>query len=667
MEYRREIDGLRAIAVLPVILFHAGFNAFEGGFVGVDVFFVVSGYLITTIIISDMNEGGFSITTFYERRARRILPALFFIMFCCLPFAWLWLAPNHLENFFQSLASVSLFSSNIFFWKESGYFSAAAELKPLLHTWSLAVEEQYYMIFPLFLMVLWKLRKRFILFLLLMIAAMSLAAAQYGAYYYPLATFFLLHTRGWELAIGAIIAFYLFYKEKKVGLANSFMWINEGSGFIGLGLILYSVLIFDKITPFPGFFALIPTVGAALIIVFSTERTIVGRFLGTRVLAGVGLISYSAYLWHQPLFAFARHRNFSEPSLGLLLILSVSSLVLAYVTWRFVEVPFRNRSIFSRRKIFIMSIGGSVSFMMLGAVGDLKDGFPERVGFPDELVASFKRATPTGECFDKKGIHEVDGWYCRLGKNKAEPSFMVFGDSHAISFFDVFDTASHNLGLAGAFTGSSGCTPFLGIHALRKDQKEKNCHQLNKRVFDYVVDNGIDAIFLIARWTYYTEGSYTGKEFSYIGLKEESGASKEGSRQAFLYGFSNTIRKYKEHDVDVFVISQVPQQKIEPVGAYQRAYMFHDDGFRKDILMDASVSLGQHKKLNNYTSSIFARNQDAIIINFDDLLCDTLTQRCPIGTIRTSYYFDDDHLSLPGAKRLLHSVKRLLDVDSLHP
>ena len=156
MEYRREIDGLRAIAVLPVIFFHAGFKTFEGGFVGVDVFFVISGYLITTIILSDMNDGKFSIVTFYERRARRILPALFFVMLCCLPFAYFWLLPEHLKDFSQSLAAVSVFSSNILFWKESGYFGVASELKPLLHTWSLAVEEQYYVLFPLFLMALSK-------------------------------------------------------------------------------------------------------------------------------------------------------------------------------------------------------------------------------------------------------------------------------------------------------------------------------------------------------------------------------------------------------------------------------------------------------------------------------------------------------------------------------
>ena len=192
MQYRREIDGLRAIAVLPVILFHAGFETFGGGFVGVDVFFVISGYLITTIILGELEQGKFSIVNFYERRARRILPALFLVMLVCIPFAWLWLLPSDMKDFAQSLVAVSVFASNILFWRESGYFDTAAELKPLLHTWSLAVEEQFYVLFPLLLMLFWKLGKRWILVTLGLAFIASLALAQWAAYAKPAAAFYLL-------------------------------------------------------------------------------------------------------------------------------------------------------------------------------------------------------------------------------------------------------------------------------------------------------------------------------------------------------------------------------------------------------------------------------------------------------------------------------------------
>ena len=239
MKYRAEIDGLRALAVLPVILFHAGFEAFSGGFVGVDVFFVISGYLIATIIISEMAEGEFSLVNFYERRARRILPAMFFVIIVCIPFAWFWLTPSYLKDFGQSLMAVSTFSSNILFWRESGYFDTAAELKPLLHTWSLAVEEQYYVLFPIFLILTWRLGVKWILILLMIVFLMSLSLAQWGAYNNPFAAFFLLPTRGWELLIGVFIAFYLkYFTHLKSQPVNQFL------SLLGFCMITYSIIAF---------------------------------------------------------------------------------------------------------------------------------------------------------------------------------------------------------------------------------------------------------------------------------------------------------------------------------------------------------------------------------------------------------------------------------------
>ncbi len=658
MKYRREIDGLRAVAVLPVILFHAGFKPFAGGFVGVDVFFVISGYLITTIILSDMNHGKFSIVTFYERRARRILPALFFVMFCCLPFAWLWLAPNHLDEFCQSLAAVSLFSSNILFLQESGYFATAAELKPLLHTWSLAVEEQYYVLFPLFLMALWKLRKRWIFSSLMLVAVISLAGAQYGAYNSPADAFFLLPTRCWELAIGALVAFYFLYKKEQEEFIRSHKVLSEVFGYLGFGLILYSIFVFDEATPFPSFYALIPTIGTALIIVFTTQQTAVGRFLGTRVMVGIGLLSYSTYLWHQPLFVFARHKSATELNIELLLVLSVLSIVLAYFSWRFVEVPFRNKEAFSKKKVFVFAVVGSVFFAAVGLAGHLQGGFPDRFGFPDNLLTSFKRSSPVDGCFDKDKLHEVDDWYCHLGDKDSDLSFVVFGDSHILSLYDAFNSAAADLDLGGAFVGASGCPPFLGIHSLRRDQSNRNCHELNERVLRYVIDNEIKDVFLAARWTYYTDGSYSGDDFSYVGLNKTTTKTKDNSRKAFVHGFNETVEEYKKNGVALHLISQVPQQEIEPVHAYQRAYMFESDS-RAEVLKNISVTLESHRKLNAYVNGVFAQNSYPEVLNFEDLLCED--HHCPVGTDDTSYYFDDDHLSISGAERLIPSLRRVLD------
>ncbi|WP_298775748.1 acyltransferase family protein [uncultured Shewanella sp.] len=362
MQYRAEIDGLRAIAVLPVILFHAGFQLFSGGFVGVDVFFVISGYLITSIILAELNQGHFSLVTFYERRARRILPALFFVILVCTPFAWAWFMPMDLQDFAQSVVAVSTFSSNILFWLESDYFDTAAELKPLLHTWSLAVEEQYYILFPLFLMWTWRLGLKWILACLVLIFMMSLLLAQWGAYHAPNAAFYLLPTRGWELILGVFAAFF-FYHYHTINITQ---YIQNILSLLGLALVIYAIFAFDETVPFPSLYTLVPTLGTLLIILFAQPGTLVHAFLSLRVFVWIGLISYSAYLWHQPLFAFAKYLSFTEPPFILMLGLCIASILLAYLSWRFVEMPFRNKKVYSQRAIFTAAIVMSSAFLSTG-------------------------------------------------------------------------------------------------------------------------------------------------------------------------------------------------------------------------------------------------------------------------------------------------------------
>lgn len=652
MKYRREIDGLRAVAVLPVILFHAGFKSFEGGFIGVDVFFVISGYLITTIILSDLDKGNFSIVTFYERRTRRILPALFFVMLCCLPFAWLWLSPSHLTDFSQSLAAVSLFSSNVLFWQESGYFATAAELKPLLHTWSLAVEEQYYVLFPLFLMALWKLRKRWIFGTLMLVAFFSLAGAQYGAYSFPSATFFLLPTRGWELAIGALIAFYFLYKKEQESFIRSHKAISELFGYLGFGLILYSIFAFDKMTPFPSFFALIPTIGTALIIIFTTQETSIGRFLGTRIMVGIGLISYSAYLWHQPLFVFARHRISTEPSTELLLALSALSIVLAFISWRYVEIPFRHKGTFSRKKIFTFAVLGSVFYASIGLAGYMEKGFPNRLEFPERLVSSFEKYEP--KC---SGVNADN--FCDVGEENIEPSFVVFGDSHAASLYGAFDSVAKSEGKAGRLVAAHGCPPLLGVHVLRNDINDDACIAVNESVLNFVSENEVDTLFLVARWNSYTDAGYAGRILPYLGLSRNDMVSLAGSRRAFLSGFRRTMQEYQKLGVSVVLFTQIPWQKYQVDSIYKEAYKEFSDFERLSLIKNGSVQYKEHLWLNSYVNRVFASHEYPKVINCDDIFCDD--EICYAGTLEESYYWDDDHLSIIGANKIiprLHEVFR---------
>lgn len=544
MDYRREIDGLRALAVLPVILFHAGFEAFSGGFVGVDIFFVISGYLITTIILSELEQGKFSIVNFYERRARRILPALFFVMFVCIPFAWFWLLPNDMKDFSQSLVAVTVFASNILFWRESGYFHPSAELKPLLHTWTLAVEEQYYIFFPLFLMFCWKLGKRWILILLGLVFVGSLATAQWGINAYPAAAFYLLPTRGWELLIGAFAAFYL-SKSKRKSFGNG---VSEVAGWLGITLIFYAIFAYSKTTPFPGLYALVPTLGTALIILFATQKTTVGRFIGNKAFVSVGLVSYSAYLWHQPLFAFAKHRSLLEPSELVFFLLSLLSLVLAYFSWRFVETPFRNKQIFNRRSIFIFSAVGSIFFFSFGLIGNFTDGkfltrlhtfyanLDDRVavnhGLSSECEGNFNNSP---SCF-----------------TSSNPAVLLWGDSYAMHLVQGLISSNPNIRLAQKTV--SVCGPLLEIapnNATYIRSWSEKCLSVNDKVFDYLKNTpSIKYVILSSPFgQYVNEGA---------NVLTRDGTVVPGSEIA-LESMIETLRKIKALGKIPVVFSPTPQ------------------------------------------------------------------------------------------------------------
>ncbi len=391
LKYRAEIDGLRAVAVVPVILFHAGFEAFGGGYVGVDVFFVISGYLITTIILAEMNEDRFSLMNFYERRARRILPALFFVSLCCLPVAWLVLFPTDFKDFAESLIAVALFSSNFLFWSEAGYFDTAAEIKPLLHTWSLAVEEQYYIIFPVFLMIAWRWGKRRITQILIGVFLFSLVLAQWAAYQEPEAGFFLLPARAWELLAGAFVAFYVDRRgavDVAPGLAN----ILSALGLAGIG---FAIFAYDHSTPFPSLYAVVPVFGVVAVILFALPGTLAHRVLSLRPVVAVGLVSYSAYLWHQPILAFYGHAIGRNAPLWHTALMLAATALLSVFSYYVIETPTRRRQVFGTRKtIGGFAVAGSLALIGVGLVGTLSNGNMFR--YPQPVVDMFARADAYG-------------------------------------------------------------------------------------------------------------------------------------------------------------------------------------------------------------------------------------------------------------------------------
>lgn len=394
MQYRSEVDGLRAVAIVPVVLFHAGFPGTSGGFVGVDVFFVISGYLITSLIVLESEAGHFSLIGFYERRARRILPPLFAMLFTSLPFAFLWMTPSELKSFGEGVAAVSIFLSNLLFYFHSGYFAPKALLNPLLHTWTLAVEEQYYVLFPLFLMALWRFGRRPIVAAVGLIAVLSFAFAHLGGSFnahFPFIDrnwafvptsfgFFLTPARAWELMAGALIGLAI------PGRAFPYSRTTEAAAAVGLGSIIYAIVTFNAQTPMPSVYTLIPVLGSALLIATATPKTLVGWLLGTRPFVGIGLISYSTYLWHQPLLAF------TELHFGngwWIAIPATLSFLAGYLSWRYLETPFRNRSQFTRKQIFAFSGIAMVTAISCGAYLTVSQGAVWRFSPADRYLVSF--------------------------------------------------------------------------------------------------------------------------------------------------------------------------------------------------------------------------------------------------------------------------------------
>src|SRR5580704_2760991 len=451
MKYRSDVDGLRAIAVIPVVLFHAGMVRVSGGYVGVDVFFVISGYLITTILLEDIRRERFSIATFYERRARRILPALFTVLFFASLIAYKLLLPNDARDYGRSLIATLGFVSNIELSRQMGYFAAPAEMKPLLHMWSLAVEEQFYIIYPLFLFLVTRyFRKRYAIAIgsvLVLSLVYGIARTETQA----ATSFFLPTTRAWELLIGGMLAIQSLPKLRHQMSANLL-------GLLGLGLITYSVFAFSAATPFPGYHALYPCVGAALIIYNGmAAETIVGRILSIKPIVFVGLISYSLYLWHWVIIVFTKY-YLARPLAGLETAgVILAAFLMATLTWQFVENPFRGReAIGSRAWIFSGAAVITLLFAAYGGLAIASDGFPARFSGEARVLMNAR------DDFWKRR-DECDGKVCRVGVADAEETFLLWGDSHAGALAPAFEQLALEDKQAGAVAFESACAPLLQL------------------------------------------------------------------------------------------------------------------------------------------------------------------------------------------------------------
>lgn len=655
MKYRREIDGLRAVAVLPVILFHAGMTFWSGGFVGVDVFFVISGYLITSILIEDRERGRYSVLGFYERRARRILPALFIVLIACIPFAWMWVPPYPFEDFARSLAFAALFISNIHFLEHGGYFDLNADLRPLLHTWSLAVEEQYYLLFPLVLFCLRKFRRAKFLIAFTVLALASLAVAEWGWRNYPSQNFYFTPSRLWELLAGSLCAAILYQRAQLK---------SEILAGLGLAMILFATVFFNAALPFPSLYTLVPVVGTCLIILFAERETVTARILSIKPFVGIGLISYSAYLWHQPIFAFARIRHAEEVPDWAMMGLAVLALGLAWISWRFIEQPFRGKTplvLPTRRGILGASLAGIVAFAAFGFWGLAKEGFTARLDLEGSpyLARLYEQTTEHGEaaarCPDASAPVLRD--LCPVF-TPADPKrrIALMGDSHSRVILPAFEAASEALDATILLGDKPGCPPLLGVHLARGGGEARLCRKAVDRFAGQVREGDVDTVVLIARWSLYVSGDYDGIDPKYQ-LVPEDGArfmTQADHAAAFEDGLRQTFEYFREASIDVVVVSQIPQQRIIPGILVQNAMLLGlDEEAARKRFEESFVTRAASDQLQGKVRGIMAEvtaEYGIPVLTFDDAF--VAGDRFAWLDGEDSLYMDDDHVSEIGAERL---------------
>lgn len=499
MPYRTDVEGLRALAVLPIVLSHVGFGALSGGFVGVDVFFVISGFVIARSITSDIDAGRFHLGAFYFRRACRILPALLVVVALTTIAAVVLMLPEDLESYFRSVAAVGGFVSNVFFWKSSGYFEAAAQTRPLLHTWSLAVEEQFYLLAPAALAWLYRSARRQWVTAILLVAACSLAVSIDTVAIAPRAGYFLLPARMWELLLGAAIAL-----TSAAPFSRTLPREIMAAG--GMAMIVGATLFLDERSPFPGWNALFPCLGALLVILAGAgagRRPIVNRLLARPVPRWIGRISYSLYLVHWPLIALFRYRMLRAPTIAEAAAIVAVSIGLAALSWRFVEEPARRwahrrpGTTPEQRRVLLAAVLASMTLVVGGLAGAATRGIPER--FPD-----YRRVRLAGQeqwggatCFNEDPSLPIawDADRCtRLRGSRGR--ILLWGDSHAAHYVPGLIARQRQLDRDVLQYTFAGCPPILAYHSAARP----GCSLSNARVPGLVRALKIDHVVLAARW-----------------------------------------------------------------------------------------------------------------------------------------------------------------------
>ena len=649
--YRPEIDGLRAIAVIAVVLYHSKINLlgqqiFKGGFIGVDIFLVISGYLITSIIIKELiTTGTFSFKHFYERRIRRILPVLLFIMLVSLPFAWIYLMPDHFVDFSKSILYSLSFTSNFYFWYTGELYGATSGLLlPFLHTWSLSIEEQYYILFPIVLFVIFRYFRKYLIHIFILILILSLGIADWGSKNYTSATFYLLHSRIWELLAGSILAYF----EITIGHRSKYHRLNLVLPTFGLFLISYSILFFNDKMFHPSFYTLVPIIGVCLIIWFSHKDELITKILSSKLFVGIGLISYSIYLWHYPIYAFSRITEFTQGSIVKKLLIIITIILLSIISYYFIEQPFRNKK--NKFKIIFLSIIMSYSVLIIFNLNIiLKDGAKQRM---PEIIQEI-----SSEICGKEGRR------CNLNLSFDKKVFAV-GDSVMRVISAGFRDKVVNKDYQFIDSTLSTCLYFPGFDFIDiKTTKATPCNNTYLSKLREILSKQDNSIIIFSGnfAKQLNNSPFDNQEGGFIGHQERMYKYiPVGDYQTIQSSFKNEVLKLskKNNIILIYPVPEVGWHVPSRLNNIIRKESKNGGLDREKFIEKSKYITTSYQIYKNRTKSTFElfdsiRSDNIYRVYPSELLCDTLIKnRCITHDDKNVFYSDHFHPSLVGAKMI---------------
>ena len=654
INYRPEIDGLRAIAVVLVIIYHAeiiisDYVLFRGGFIGVDIFFVISGYLITSIIFKELlHTDNFLFKRFYERRIRRLFPVFIFIILATIPISWLYLTPLAFVDFSKSVLYSIGFTSNLYFYFSGQEYAALSGFyKPFLHTWSLSVEEQYYLLFPFIFFLIFKFFKKYLIAIIIFLFIISLVFADFGSRNFNSLNFYILPSRIWELLFGSII-FYLEFKKKIPRIKI----LNLTLPLVGIILIGWSALYFNHNLRHPSLYTLIPVFGAGIIICFSNKDDIFNKLLSTKIFVGTGLISYSLYLWHYPIFAFGRITEITSGNLTKKIILGLIILILSIFSYFIIEKPFRNRKYSTNKILFFLATASIVSIFFYSIV-IINDGFKNRM--PKILQNVTIEET-------HKKIKNIENEEC-LGlkegcifNSQSDKKIYIIGDSHAASL--AYDLKKRFIDSDYQFItfmlGDCGFFPGFNLTELKSNKIDRNCNSdYFKKLKNELLANKESIIIFTSRLPLYLENKEFDSKNVQNGKKWKKIYVSNNKSETLKESFNKTINKLSKNN-KILLVYPIPEFDINIPKKLFNRYLRGELDFKnvkKDNFISISYNIYKSRTKSSFELLDSYKHKNILRVYPHKLFCNkNLKDRCISHDANNIYYYDNNHLSIKGAE-----------------